>query len=1052
MKIGHEMILASAGSGKTYALTNRFVKLLAHGAKPERIVALTFTRKAAGEFFDVILRKLAKAAKDEHKATELAAAIALPQLGGADFLAMLRTVTESMHRLRLGTLDSFFAGVVRNFPFELGLAGKFEVLETYSAQAAQQSILRQLFTCDGQVTPAQHAFIEAFKLATFGREEKRLADKLTQFLRANQETFLDAPRGEVWGEAARIWPGGCEWVGPDEEGGEALAEMQAWLERTALEPKQRERWSAFLTAVETWQPGANRPRELDYVLFKALESWGELKAGACTLKFDRKAQELDAAAGAALAVLVRRVMRGEFGRRLVMTRGLWAMIAAYEEIYHKNVRRAGRLNFADVQRLLMPEENGGCVLSAEAAGAGRLLIDYRLDAGIDHWLLDEFQDTSFGQWSVLKNLIDEAVQDAAGARSFFYVGDVKQSIHEWRGGDSRLMRGVFAHYNATPGTIAERHLDESWRSGQPIIEMVNTVFGAGETLAEMLPGGAGAQWNEEWRPHHSARRELGGQAALLLAEDREDRFATTLKLLRELPTPRADFSIAVLVQKNSTAAELADYLRREGRIAAVAETDLAVCVDNPVGAALLSLVQAAAHPGDTLAWEHVRMTPLGEVLAKAGVRTPDELTRQLLGQIADGGFAETLLGWWRLLESSIAPGEFARLRVHQFLTAAAEFDAGGSRVAAEFIQFMSAYTLREPDSAAVVRVMTIHKSKGLGFDVVVLPDLEGQKLEQAREGLAVHRSADYTVEWVLDLPPKDLAASDPVLAEHVRAAEARGGYEKLSLLYVAMTRAKRGLYVVIEEPKKTSTSNNFTRLLRETLPTNCEIVPVGELALRGTYAVGDPLWARKLAEPPPGEVPAEPVRLSVEGLPRARRLEARRPSDAQRGTVAAEALFALKPTKGARDFGREVHDLFAGVEWLTGGVPEPLQEMLAGQGEAGAEVLACLRAEALAVVWSRPAGAELWRERAFEAVIDGVWVTGVFDRVVVERDAAGRAVGATVYDFKTDEDMERAVERHAAQLGLYRVAVAQLTGLPEAEVGCFLVLTRARQCVKVPRG
>ncbi|MCC6415153.1 MAG: UvrD-helicase domain-containing protein, partial [Opitutaceae bacterium] len=730
----------------------------------------------------------------------------------------------------------------------------------------------------------------------------------------------------------------------------------------------------------------------------------------------------------------------------------WAMIAAYEEIYHQTVRRAGRLTFADVQRLLLPEENGGRVLSADVAGEGRLMIDYRLDAEIDHWLLDEFQDTSFEQWSVLKNLIDEAVQDAAGARSFFYVGDVKQSIYEWRGGDPRLMRGIFEHYNAAPGTITERHLDESWRSGEPIIAMVNTVFGAAETFATFFPGGAGAMWNQEWREHRSARKELGGQAALLLAEDRAGRFEMTLKLLRELPAPRADFSIAVLVQKNDTAAELADYLRRAGGIAAVAEADLQVCADHPVGAALLSLAQAAAHPGDTVAWEHVWMTPLGEVLSAAGVRTPDELTRRLLAQIADGGFAETLRGWWKRLERIITPDEFTRRRLHQFLTAAAEFDAGGGRAAADFIQFMSAYTLREPDSAAVVRVMTIHKSKGLGFDVVVLPDLEGQKLEQARDGLAVRRSEDYAVEWVLDLPPKDLAASDPVLAEQVRAAEARGGYEKLSLLYVAMTRAKRGLYVVIEEPKQKSTSNNFTRLLVETLPENGETVAVGELNLRGSYAMGDPRWHRKLPVAKPVAAPEGRGRLSGEGLPRSRRLEARRPSEAQRGRVAAEALFALKPAKGARDFGREVHGLFAGVEWLAGGVPESLHETLAAQGEAGAEVLACLQAKALAAVWTRPAGAELWRERAFEAVIDGVWITGIFDRVVVERDAAGNAVRAVVYDFKTDESVEHAVERHAPQLGLYRVAVAQLTGLPEAKVGCILVMTRSRQGLGIPLG
>src|SRR4051812_32568909 len=111
--LSHVMILASAGSGKTYALTNRFVELLARGASPERIVALTFTRKAAGEFFDEILAKLARAACDARTAAQLARDIGAGDLGTTDFLRMLRAVVDAMHRLRLGTLDSFFARIAR---------------------------------------------------------------------------------------------------------------------------------------------------------------------------------------------------------------------------------------------------------------------------------------------------------------------------------------------------------------------------------------------------------------------------------------------------------------------------------------------------------------------------------------------------------------------------------------------------------------------------------------------------------------------------------------------------------------------------------------------------------------------------------------------------------------------------------------------------------------------------------------------------------------------------------------------------------------------------
>src|SRR5205823_1897861 len=103
----------SAGAGKTYALTNRFVRLLAAGAAPERIVALTFTRKAAGEFFDEILKKLARAATEPEYARRLTDEIGATAAGPAEYLKMLRTVVDAMPRLQLGTLDGFFARVVR---------------------------------------------------------------------------------------------------------------------------------------------------------------------------------------------------------------------------------------------------------------------------------------------------------------------------------------------------------------------------------------------------------------------------------------------------------------------------------------------------------------------------------------------------------------------------------------------------------------------------------------------------------------------------------------------------------------------------------------------------------------------------------------------------------------------------------------------------------------------------------------------------------------------------------------------------------------------------
>ncbi|MEJ1972999.1 MAG: PD-(D/E)XK nuclease family protein [Lacunisphaera sp.] len=236
---------------------------------------------------------------------------------------------------------------------------------------------------------------------------------------------------------------------------------------------------------------------------------------------------------------------------------------------------------------------------------------------------------------------------------------------------------------------------------------------------------------------------------------------------------------------------------------------------------------------------------------------------------------------------------------------------------------------------------------------------------------------------------------------------------------------------MITEPVGKSQSLNFPRLLQETL---------GE-----EWEAGNSLWCEKI-EPPLPERKAETDLRVVEVRRTGRRLT-HTPSESKFSEAAGSRLFALDAGQAA-NFGRSVHELLAQVEWAGSDEIRRLTVMWRNQGAAAQEALACLGARPLAGVWAKPEGlAELWRERAFEIVLDEIWVTGVFDRVVIWRDANGRAQRAVVYDFKTDRgsktDLERASARHRGQLLLYRRAVAVLVGLPLEAVEAQLVFTES---------
>ncbi len=1058
---GHLAISASAGSGKTFRLSHRYIGLLASGVEPERIVALTFSRKAAGEIFDAIAKRLCLGAADPAAASEIGQHIGLPDTSPAHCAGWLRTLLDRLPALRIGTLDSFTVGIARMFPLELGIPATFDLMDEESAMAAaaDREVCRGLFD-QRDSDPADRAeFYEAFKEATFGREEKSLAHHLFAFLSTYRKHYRELPQAECWAGPDTLWPRGNPWLTPPADLAQSLLHMRAHIR--ALDGKLRDRWEDFLDGLEQFGSGGGF-EPLSYLFDKLFPAYGDLRRGGAVIKIDRKDFRLEADDAQCTAELISHLIHTELTAAIRRTQGLYRILRLFEARYDARIRRRGLLTFQDVLYLLDPEAEGGSGLRlSRSGGDARLFIDFRLDAQLDHWLLDEFQDTSTLQWKVLENLADEVVMDAEQRRSFFYVGDIKQAIYSWRGGNPRLFTYILQRYGEA--FRAER-LATSYRSSPAVIEMVNQVFGP---LPDSFRPAARKRWEAIWDLHASAPHlaQRSGYAALVEPQPRagenkpgtEDFHLATAGLLNQIDPLRRGLSAAVLVRSNKDGASLVDCLRRECPGMPVVHEGNARLDDHPVVALLRSLVAYAAHPGDSFARRHLAMSPLAAQIPAA---------QTLLAQLQRDGLQLFLLRWGTLLDQGEALDAFGRKRLADLLAAAGEFDRDGERDADAFLEFLDGYTLRESSDAAAVRVMTIHQSKGLEFDLVILPELMGRSMDQglANRPLVATEPDSGLPIWIIRPPRKAIADCDDTLREAREREADEQAFDSLCVLYVALTRAKRGLYMISGYPgdsAKSLTPAAFIKLQTrgEAKPQALRHRALGAQTINIMAETGDERWFEAhapAAAPAPESVETDLPSSVIERPSLRRRLLRSAPSRMDAAPRPFASLFTRANTDSLR-LGTALHALFETFGWAGETDPDAcVRSWRAGRFDeeaildrAEAQFRHALEQPAIREALTKPDApkADLWRERSFDVVLGDAWFSGTFDRVVIERDARGLPLRATILDYKSNDVRDEAAVREAAehyrpQLDTYRRALSAMLGLPETQIRTRLIFTQ----------
>jgi len=792
------MILASAGSGKTYQLGNRILGMI--GVKevdPETMVALTFTRKAAGEFADSVLNKLAEATTDEIAARQLFADVE----GEFPVMEVLERVVKVLPRFQLGTIDSFFSSIVRGFQYELGLtAGSFELIEGSQQQLAMGELLRDVL---GHLLEGDEGddFVQAFRRATMGKEELRVTSDLESFVQkwhglwkggatmahfSNETAFGDLPEPSLWEQ---------EKLGRVQELRHAFEDFDDWPRKGA-----DGQMAKLLDLIESHTIGSGVISGGGTLFQSAVDS--VRKGGPVVLKYFKEfavGEEI----GGKLTDLIHLVAGCELAAAVERTGAIGHLVKRIDEECARTLRERGRLGFDDVKVLLASWKTN------EDARLQREMVDFRLDGRYHHWFLDEFQDTSPTEWDGLSPLITEAASEGEG--SLFIVGDKKQAIYGWRGGDVRLFDQVQDHYR---GGLTIAPMDQSYRSCPAVLQLVNEVCGNKETIAGLFGEETAARW--DWKDHEAAKSDLTGEARVEISS-KEEIPDLLVERLRELGIGERKLQCGVLVRTGQQVADIADHLRREGFFV-IEEGRRKPMEDCAVGVALMGLISWLADPANSFARQTVRMSPLEKVLTHRFSDEENSPWETLLQEAQEDGFA-------MMVERLIAPlwstfSDFDQRRAGDILRALADHDATGAATPRAARDFLAGLEIAQAPGEAAVQVMTIHKSKGLGFDVVMLPYLSDDQVP-AKGNYEVAREPG---QWVLQPPASWVRSLYPALekAEARWANEQR--YEALCLLYVALTRAKRGLYLfLVTEPKSRGKSKESW-----TSPANLVRLTVGE--------------------------------------------------------------------------------------------------------------------------------------------------------------------------------------------------------------------------------
>jgi ATP-dependent helicase/nuclease subunit A len=818
------IVSASAGSGKTYTLTLRYVQLLLSPRIPnnslKNILAITFTNNAAAEMRQRVLRMLKEVALG--KKETVAAVREVVSLSEDELRARARrtvdNILDNFSDFQVRTIDSFLGQVFRASAFEFGFNPEFEVVmsnselvdlafELYAKQIRPGSPVadefKRMSETIGQITKSGGGYL----WDPYAKIAKKVKD--LQSLVASQRAEVRVADWQKEIDAALL------------EAQEAAAQIQKIIDRYGATINRYLREDLEMIKSGEWAELLVRtPR--DKVVNVGKTKAEKMSAEACDKEAQGPLKRLNECLGRIAGAYARNYFRPYAS--------VLSMIAETLE----SVRRTrGRLFIGDINKAIVRSLNQEVVPE----------VYFILGDRIAHYLIDEFQDTSPIQWAALSVLAGNALSEGG---SLLLVGDTKQSIYGFRGADWQIMRNLIDGKDGFPSAEAvTKPLEINRRSGEKIVLYTKELFryfdDSDTRVAADRSGLLG--FDQRALPENEGRGVVEVvQLTRNAAEPAErKKIVDIIKSARQRGYRFKD--IAILTPRNADVIEISGWLNEERILASegdtvgqpipfVSHSSLDVRIQ-PVTTEMIALLQFLDSPIDDLAFATFI---LGGIFPQYCRRTGQPVSHQEIEQFIHRSrigrhgplykaFERDFPNQWKsAFESLFAMVGYAPLYdlvveaykvldlfstcpdegrvLVKFLEVVKEFEESGSNSIKDFLEFTGEedeegeWNVDSEETADAVRLMTVHKSKGLEFRIVIV--LLSEAGTRGADPIVLSKEDGIELLHVSSKLKDRSAELEEIYADQ----RMKGLTDTLNALYVVLTRAEDELYVIALSAKK----------------------------------------------------------------------------------------------------------------------------------------------------------------------------------------------------------------------------------------------------------